>query len=143
VSSQFAVLVLNDELITWLTSIGKMNSSLDYKSRYPTYLELLSVVENLRNMKLEIYDYRDIGIVFQLSEVQEMDPSRWAEIVIPGYSINHEDGYLPKGFYFGRSGQEELENEIMKELVEICGPLVLLRDYDNPEIFYPKGLLDN
>ena len=87
----------------------------------------------------EFYDSTIGARIFHLVEQAEKDPGRWAEIVVSDFSPGQADLNIPVKFYFGRSGQEAIVNEVMQAVVDICGPLVLLRDFEKPEIFYPSG----
>jgi hypothetical protein len=135
----FPIIPLKPEVSDWLVSIGVLNKPLRCESRYPTVQELMISIKSLENIKIEIDYFEPQNRYTQINIVEDnvQEASRWAKIIISEFSPKKPNNQYVE-FYFYRAGQEKIVNEIMEAVVDICGPLVLLRDYDNPEVFYPK-----
>ncbi len=106
----------------------------DLPSRFPTGSEIKKVIGELMGYEIKIND-NGVGWIWQASIVHKCggDNGPWAHLNISEYSGDEEQQKL-----WFEKGSPELNEEILRRLGKMCGPLVLIPDTgEKPQVITP------
>jgi|ERR1700677_2442528 len=126
----WTILPLNDRIKPWLEDMGiAYPNSL---SRFPTGMEIKSVLRGLKDYKIDIYE-KGIGVGWQAVISHKNDINSSTILNIRAYAGDNEQQKIS----FSK-GCEKLNEDILKRLTIMCGPLVLIPDTgEDPAVITP------
>ena len=103
-------------------------------ARNPTPRELRSVLRGLGGYRIE---YDATGHSLDVTISNSMDAQDWAVIWVENYAgLASEDKPLPLSFH---RGNEPLVLRIMSEIAKVCGPFLVVFNFDDPRLVTADG----
>ena len=134
--------LLNEEIANWLLENNVAIPSTLPESRFPTLLELMSVVEQLDG-------YTVTMTLSNATNTAEYRSGRPAGLLcwVVNYDLGLQTGRQPRPPEVGdtvqfnfHKGSPELAVVIAEKLTRYCGPLVLIRDLDASPLLVTIGI---
>ena len=124
-SSAYLFFLLNDEMIAWVQSCGEEVPSHigEMPAKLPEIADFLQVMDAIPNLRVRQWKSQ-----YTIESIHG-DKGRWASLSI---FTDRENG-ICSNVCIEQVGQDQLYNEIVQGIVDICGPLL---------IYNPSGIFD-
>jgi hypothetical protein len=123
------VTLANEEVITWLQSMGIAVPSNWRLSRYPTPNEIRAVLNAIDGYTID-YFVSDRHWQVTIAEKAQPETGALASPVVLGFE---GDEAKPLHFYF-ETGWHDLMIDVLNKLSNVCGPLALINPSDTTDV---------
>ena len=123
------VTLANDEVTTWLQSMGLTVPSDWRLSRYPTPNEIRAILNAMDGYRVD-YFVSDRHWQVTIAEKAHPETGPWASLVVLGFE---GDETKPLHFYF-ETGWHDVMVDVLNKLSNVSGPLALINPSDTTDV---------
>ncbi len=119
--------------VDWLQKSGVGLPEHLLPGREPTLREIKRAAESGEAWELEYWT----GAESLHITISDKESEAWAALVVMDYDARTEDPDRPYEFFF-EAGHIDLVRAIVQALADVCGPFVLTKNGEDPELLLPR-----
>ena len=129
-SNAYLFFLLTDEIIEWVQSCGGevLSGVGEIPAKVPEITDFLQVIEAIPDLRVEQFESQ-----FLIESIHG-ENGRWASLSV--YKDEKDENC--SNVSIERVGEDQLYNELVQGVVDLCGPLLIYNTYDVFDVRLPS-----